>query len=745
MLKTPWTDLVDRNNPWPEYPRPQLARKAWINLNGPWEYAVVEKEARWVTDWQGTILVPFPVESYLSGVQRRVGPSERLWYRRTFTAPDIPRGGRLLLHFGAVDWEAEVWVNGQHVGVHRGGYVPFTFDITPVLRSGGEQEIVVAVWDPTDAGDQPRGKQHRNPHGIWYEPVTGIWQTVWLEPVPEIYVSELSIVPDIDTGTVRVSARCPAAHSADAVRFIVRDGGETVSEATAKPDEEVSLPVPGAKLWSPAAPHLYDLAVQVIRDGAVVDEVASYFGMRKISVGKDAHGRPKLLLNNEVLFQFGPLDQGWWPDGLYTAPTDEALAYDIEITKALGFNMIRKHVKVEPARWYYHCDRLGMLVWQDMPSAVAAVPDERGLWVHPRAERDGERSAVSAAHFEDELRAMIDALRNHPSIVVWVPFNEGWGQYDTVRIARWVEQYDPTRLTNSTSGWTDRGTGHIFDIHEYPGPAFEDKGDGRVPVLGEFGGLALALPGHLWAEEGNWGYRSSGDKEALMRDYEALIKSLHGPIARGLAAAVYTQTTDVEREINGLLTYDRQVVKVDKDAVKALHAELYRDMAPPAMFLATSQREPQTVRVTVPADDGADGTGEAEAPVWTRLDYDDSGWNESTGPIRAGRFMESVFPAGGAWSGDTVRLRREFVLAEEPRCSRLWLEYTAMADEFAVYLNGHRVLHVTEPRGYERHYRHADVSEFAHLLRRGKNVLAVEATRRDGERGIDVGLYGAEG
>lgn len=735
MLKTPWTDVVDQNKPWPEYPRPQMVREGWMNLNGPWEYAIVDRHQHWVTEWEGTIIVPFPVESYLSGVQRRVGPENRLWYRRTFTAPDLPPGGRLLLHFGAVDWEAEVWVNGRNVGVHRGGYAPFSFDITSVLRAEGEQELIVAVWDPTDEGDQPRGKQISRPHGIWYEAVTGIWQTVWLEAVPAVWLSDLRIVPDIDTGVVRLRAFCNGAGSVDTVHFCVRDGNETVSEGNARPNEEISLHVPNAKLWSPDQPHLYDLVVRVMRDGEAVDEVTSYFGMRKISVGSDKYGRPKILLNNEVLFQYGLLDQGWWPDGLYTAPTDEALLWDIQATKALGFNMIRKHVKVEPARWYYHCDRLGVLVWQDMPNAAPAIDGDGRLWVHPRAERDGERSVASSAQFEDELRSMIDSLRNHPSIVVWVPFNEGWGQYDTARITNWVAQYDPTRLTNAVSGWTDRGTGHILDIHEYPGPAFENKNDGRVPVLGEFGGLALTVPGHLWTEEGNWGYRSYADNEALMRKYTHLLKSLHGPIALGLGAAVYTQTTDVEREVNGLITYDRKVVKVDRATVKALHAELHRELPPPGILLPTCYNAPHRLRLA----EGQVGDG------WMHPDYDASAWAEVDCPVRTGPFLESMFPTGSPWEGDTVRFRRKFMLTDAPDYVRLWLELMCTVDELTIYLNGHAVVHVEQPRHYERHYRHVDISDFAHLLRQGKNVVAVYAVKHEGERGIDVGLYGLVG
>lgn len=713
-----------------------MVREAWLNLNGPWEYAIVDRDAERVAEWEGVITVPFPVESYLSGVQRRVGPEKRLWYRKTFKSPALEKGSRLLLHFGAVDWEANVWVNGRHVGVHRGGFVPFTFDITDALAPGGDQELIVAVWDPTDHGDQARGKQSMDPKGIWYEPVTGIWQTVWLEPVPPASVADLRIVPDVDSGQVRVAASLRGGTGAERVRFTVRDEGKAVAAGEAGPAETVALTLPEPKLWWPDRPYLYDLTVEVVRDGDVVDRVTSYFGMRKISVGPDRYGRPKLLLNNEVLFQYGLLDQGWWPDGLLTAPTDEALLYDIELTKALGFNMIRKHVKVEPARWYYHCDRLGLLVWQDMPNGNPPIGPRAPLWVRPWHEHDAERSPESARQFEDEMRRMIDALYNHPSIVVWVPFNEGWGQYDTARVTRWVQEYDPTRLTDAVSGWTDRGTGHMRDIHEYPGPAIETCDEGRVPVLGEFGGLALGMPGHLWTEDGNWGYRSYGDREALRREYAHLIKSLHGPLALGLAAAIYTQTTDVEREINGLITYDRQVLKLDEDFMMQLHKGLYEEAAPATVLVDTSEKSPQAWRVLEgAAEDGGDERN------WTSPDYDDSDWTEAVGPFKWGQALR-MFPDGTEWHGPELRLRRRFEVDDAARYSRLWLQVMCAADELTVYLNGQPVLESEEPRETRRHYRHIDISAHARLLRDRQNVLCVRAVKAEGDRGIDVGLYG---
>jgi hypothetical protein len=473
-----------------------------------------------------------------------------------------------------VDWEARVWVNGVEVGEHRGGYDAFVLDVTAALKAGGEQEVVVAVWDPTDAGPQPRGKQVRKPEGIWYTPTTGIWQTVWLEPVDEVHIEGLRITPDLDGSSVRVEARIVGPAGVYRLGGEVRDGRRLVvgGEAEGEVGEgtralALTLVLPEVKPWSPEDPFLYDLRLELKAGGRRVDSGTAYFGMRKIAVAKDADGVNRLFLNNRPVFQFGPLDQGFWPDGLYTAPTDEALAYDIRVTKALGFNMARKHVKVEPARWYYWCDKLGLLVWQDMPSGDRYIGSK---------DPDIERSAESAAIFERELRAMVEGLWNHPSIVMWVPYNEGWGQWDTARIAAMVKAWDPTRLVNSASGWTDRKVGDVHDIHVYPGPGAPPLEAGRAGVLGEFGGLGLPVPGHTWQAEKNWGYRSYTTAEALTDAYLKLIDRLH-PLtgSGGLAAAVYTQTTDVEIEVNGLMTYDRARTKMHVPTVAAANRRVY--------------------------------------------------------------------------------------------------------------------------------------------------------------------------
>ncbi len=582
-LMTRWAKDVSPKNAHPEYPRPQMVRKDWQNLNGLWSYAITAKDAAQPAQWDGQILVPFPVESALSGVMKRVYETNQLWYRRTFTLPRGWQGKNVLLHFGAVDWQTKVFVNGKEVGAHTGGYDAFSFDITSALKPSGEQEIVVSVFDPTDAGYQPRGKQIRNPHGIWYTPTSGIWQTVWLEPVNPAYLQDLRITPNLDDASVTVQARGIGGTGKTSVKVQVLDGRKVVQEGVI--DQMIStrsippqirpsikLSVPNPKLWSPDSPSLYGLRVTLLQDGKRVDELESYFGMRKIAVAKDASGINRLMLNNQPVFQFGPLDQGFWPDGLYTAPTDEALRYDIEMTKKLGFNMARKHVKVEPARWYYWCDKLGLLVWQDMPSGDKYIGSR---------DPDITRSPESGANFERELKAMVDGFYNHPSIVMWVPYNEGWGQWDTCRIVDLIRKWDPTRLVNNASGWTDRRCGDVMDIHDYPGPSAPRLEERRAGVLGEYGGLGLPIKGHTWQDEKNWGYRSYKTSEELTDAYIALINKLR-PLTgeQGLSAAVYTQTTDVEVEVNGLMTYDRALVKMNEAAITAANKSVYTPPQP---------------------------------------------------------------------------------------------------------------------------------------------------------------------
>jgi len=565
-LLTRWAKDVSAENALPEYPRPQMVRTEWLNLNGLWDYAIKPKDQPQPAEFDGQILVPYPVESALSGVMKPVGPENRLWYRRTFEIPKKWENKRVLLHFGAVDWDATVWVNGKKLGSHRGGYDPFTFDVTEVLKEGAKQEIVVSVWDPTDTGWQARGKQVKKPGGIMYTAVTGIWQTVWLEPVPQTYIESIVIVPDIDKGEVRITANVVGGSTGSGLAAKVAGKG-FAGAAASSAGNKLTIKMLDARLWSPEAPYLYDATVSVGSDDEPIDSVKSYFGMRKISLGRDEGGILRLCLNNKPLFQYGPLDQGWWPDGLYTAPTDEALRYDIEVLKKLGCNMLRKHVKVEPDRLYYWCDKLGLMVWQDMPSGDKFIGGN---------DPDIQRSPESAAQFEAELKAMISTFYNHPCIVMWVAYNEGWGQWDTPRIVNLIKELDPTRLVNNASGWSDRGVGDVHDIHSYPGPAAPPVEEKRAAVLGEFGGLGLPVEGHTWQAEKNWGYRSYTNADELTDAYIALIKKLHPMTGQqGLCAAVYTQTTDVEVEVNGMMTYDRAIVKVDAERVAAANKALY--------------------------------------------------------------------------------------------------------------------------------------------------------------------------
>ncbi|MDR3711601.1 MAG: glycoside hydrolase family 2 TIM barrel-domain containing protein [Puia sp.] len=599
-ITTEWSAKVDPSNPLPEYPRPKLVRKNnWKNLNGLWQYAIQAKAGadQIPTQYSGDILVPYAIESSLSGVGKTVGKDSVLWYYRVIEVPASMRKGRLLLHFGAVDWAAQVFVNGTKVGEHEGGYDPFSMDITQALQKGARQAITVRVWDPTDEGPQPAGKQVINHSGIWYTPVTGIWQTVWLENVPDTYIASTLQTPDIDRQQVNISVNTTGLMPGDEIDVSAWDGSLQVATKTSADENHISLPIPDARLWSPQTPFLYRLTISVKRKGKTVDEVGSYFGMRKISMAKDAGGVQRMMLNNKFVFQYGPLDQGWWPDGLYTAPTDDALKFDIEQLKALGFNMIRKHVKVEPARWYYYCDLLGMLVWQDMPSGDRAGNDwSQQLRIKmPEGQKvdgshlltsqlpglvfDKVRTPGSEAIYRKEWKAIMDELHNYPSIVTWVPFNEAWGQFKSKEIINWTMQYDSSRLVDGASGGNFFiGASPMLDLHYYPGPAMPDPeiyGHDQILVLGEFGGLGLPVKEHVWLDKGNWGYRSFDDQEKLFQQYREMINSIPYLIKSGLSAAVYTQTTDVEMETNGLFTYDRKVLKYPREKMFKLHQQLY--------------------------------------------------------------------------------------------------------------------------------------------------------------------------
>jgi len=719
QMMTRWAKEVSAEAALPDYPRPMMVREQWLNLNGLWEFAIGPAVVETVPEqFDRQILVPFAPDSALSGVKRTTLESDRLWYRRSFELPAGWAGQRVLLHFGAVDWESRAWVNGKEAIAHRGGYDPFSVDITGFLKPGGPQELVVSAWDPSDKGRQPRGKQVIAPHGFNYTGVSGIWQTVWLEPVPEASVRALHTDPDVDANCAWVIADVVGAgrgYTLEATTMLPEPGEEngTVPVRAAGPvGKRLRIPLrkePATRLWSPDLPYLYDLQVRLKdRDGKVIDELDSYFGMRKIAVQKDEDGFNRLLLNNEPLFQYGFLDQGWWPDGLYTAPTDEALRHDIETAKRLGANMVRKHVKVEPRRFYHHCDKLGILVWQDMPSGSGN--DE---------------------HFAQELKGMIDATRSHPSIVMWVLFNEGWGQHAAPRFAKWTKDYDPTRLIDHASGWADRGEfGDVRDVHIYDGgpgvaPPFGD----RAMVLGEFGGIGMTVPGHAWkpGEGHGHGGRGDGDQD-LTEPYLRLLRKLPAMRRLGLCAAVYTQIADQEIEENGVMTYDRELLKFDAEKVRAETLSLY---APPPLvktLLATSEVVPQEWSYTFrkPAAD------------WCAPDFDAAGWK--TGPGAFGDF-DPTFPTliiapRTPWTSSDIWIRRTFEL-EDLDLIRPYL--LIHHDESAeVYINGHLVLERGETTNY---YTWLPMDEgMVKALKRGTNTIAVHCRNEHHPQCIDVGI-----
>ena len=609
-LVTRWGKGVTPDNAWQSYPRPQLQRQQWRNLNGLWDYAITDPAVGRPARMDGQILVPFPVESRLSGVARKLTPEQRLWYRRSFTVPADWAGQRIMLNFGAVDYAAQVMVNGAIVGGHKGGFDAFGLDITDYLKPGAN-ELMVQVADPNSAGTQPRGKQSLAPSGIWYTAVSGIWQTVWIEPVPKLHIADVRATPDIDRGVVEVDvALSNWAGDTDAVRLTASSGGKLVASTILRGNRHATLAIPDAHLWSPDDPFLYDLKAELIdvrdpyagladRDrqaydarftvgetrryaaaqpvGAPRDTVRTYFAMRKISLGPGpVRGQPVLLLNNKPLFHNGTLDQGWWPDGLLTPPSEEAMKSDLLFLKKAGFNMVRKHIKVEPARYYYDADHLGMMIWQDMPSGGGedqfVAGTSQGQAIFP--------STTMADHIH-ELSRMIGALRGFPSIVMWVVNNEGWGQFDSATLARTVKGLDPSRLVDANSGWMDvaPGTSDVFDIHSYEDkPNVPARHADRAIVLGEYGGVGLPVRGHLWKPGTSlWSYQvAGGDGDYLTRYRRKMAEVIRQAREHGLSAAVYTQTSDVEDEINGLLTYDRAQSKATPEALADIAAPLFR-------------------------------------------------------------------------------------------------------------------------------------------------------------------------
>jgi beta-galactosidase/beta-glucuronidase len=580
QILTRWAKDVDPKLPLPEYPRPQFERKEWFNLNGLWDYAICPKDVFEVKDFDGKILVPFPIESALSGVGKKLHPNETLWYHRKFQILDNWKGKKIILHFGAVDWESRIWINKNKIGDHKGGYTPFEFDISDSLNDG-ENEITISVWDPTDKGKQERGKQSLNPKNIFYTAVSGIWQTVWLEPVPKTYLERIYIKTDIDNGTVSIQSVVKNPESNDYLEAEIINDKNQDSFGKCEVNQEINIKIRSPKLWSPDDPFLYSIKFLIKRGNETLDEVSSYFGMRKVTLSDGEKGIVRIKFNNEKFFQFGTLDQGYWPDGLYTAPTDEALKYDIHITKELGFNMIRKHVKVEPARWYYHCDKLGILVWQDMPNGgfISPILEPLNAKEYKEIIKKTGRNTEEKQNYYNELSSMIKSLYNFPSIIVWVPFNEGWGQFETEEVTKRVKQQDPFRLVDSASGWYDYSytLGDIYDMHRYPNPLLPDinKANLRALVVGEFGGLGLEVESHMWITTEKFFYRNFEDSSKLTKRYERLIRKVNSLREDGLSAAIYTQITDVEGENNGLLTYDRDVIKIDQKKLRDLNLSTY--------------------------------------------------------------------------------------------------------------------------------------------------------------------------
>jgi hypothetical protein len=711
-IKTQWAKDVDPNNPLPEYPRPQMVRADWLCLNGYWEF-----KSGLITDTiphnqtlSGKIVVPFPIESTLSGVVRHY---DRLWYRKMFTVPANWSGKRILLHFDAIDWESEVFINGISMGIHKGGYDAFSYDITGQITGSGPQEVIVRVYDPTRDYGQPRGKQTTAPSGALYTCVTGIWQTVWLEPVSDKSISSLKLIPDIDKGLLTVTVNTSDSTGLT-VSATAKDGGSVIGTVNARLNKGFTISIPNAKLWSPDSPFLYDLTILVKRGDEIVDSVSSYFGMRKISLNTVGKGK-KILLNNKSVFQIGPLDQGFWPEGIYTAPTDNALKSDIEQEKALGFNMVRKHIKVEPDRWYYWADKLGILVWQDMPSANS-YDTPAGV------------TTDQAAHTL-EMTRMINNHINCPSIIMWVLFNEACGQYDIAGQVSLTKSLDPSRLADQGSGGqiSNPSSGDVLDVHNYPYPLCLVTTT-QAPVCGEYGGIAYLVPNHQWGTFSNnssWAQSSS----ELVATYSGLADQvINFKTNNNLNAAVYTQITDVETEINGLLTYDR-IPKADVNLIRAINERIInQNIVKTIDILPTSQITAQSWKYTTTQP----------ASSWIQTNFSDTGWSTGLGGFGTAGTPGAVIKTN--WNTTDIWLRRQFYVTDLNKNEFPKIVFNIHHDDDCeIYING--VL-AASTSGYTSNYSLISINNNAKnaLILNGKNTIAVHCLQKTGGQFIDVGI-----
>jgi len=708
-LMTPYASTVDTSNVLGEYPRPQMVREKWMNLNGIWQFQPGSGITESLPKGRLTskILVPFPVESALSGVMKHY---DKMWYRRTFTVPANWAGERLLVHFGAVDYECEVFINNQSVGVHKGGYDHFSFDITSNLKSRGKQEITVRVFDPTDAGGQPRGKQTLNPGGIMYTPSSGIWQTVWLEPMPQTSISDIKLIPDIDNSTLTLKAITSGKSSGQKITVEVKDGDKTVATFTGNANTDLVIPIEKAKLWSPSSPFLYDLKITLKSGNKILDTLKSYFGMRKISMAQVGDFK-KMMLNNEFLFQFGPLDQGFWPDGLYTAPTDLAIKNDLLKTKEFGFNMIRKHIKVEPYRWYYWADKLGILVWQDMPSPNSYTD-------HPQP--------IDETAYKSEMETMIKTHWNSPCIVSWVVFNEGQAQHNTKELVADVMSLDPNRIVNQASGGGYADAGHVLDAHSYPPPACPSS-TSQILVCGEYGGIGYTVPNHTWKTGPT--YVMIKNENELLSMYEQFADQLmQFKTNNGLSAAVYTELTDVESELNGLMTYDRKVIKADIKKFydinqKAINKNSYLSEVLPTSFIKSNVWSYTTTQ---------------PESTWYTTAFNDKNWTKA-----AGGFGSNGTPGGNirtSWTTSDIWMRQNFRLGNlTPDLLDNLILLVHHDENCEIYING--VLACTLD-GYTGGYVSCKINDLAKkaLVPNGDNTISIHCHQTTGGQYIDAGI-----